>query len=200
MRTKSIVLVIFLALAGTARGEDVALLQGTSGSKSGDFEVRAGGLVVREGAPGSAFGTVRKGGKKQELSYFVVFKHRLALAGKTDCSEETNADDREATTTQTIALDDKKLVIAYKITYDSKTKKVLSETLSVNGKAVDIARGRVFVADLTAGPVKWEQKKLKLPADVPDTADKKDAEALANKVLASLGKQDKAVAALLKKR
>jgi hypothetical protein len=77
---------------------------------------------------------------------------------------------------------------------------VLSETLSVNGKAVDIGKGRVFVADLTAGPVKWEQKKLKLPAEVPDTADKKDAEALANKVLASLGKQDKAVAALLKKR
>ena len=55
----------------------------------------------------------------------------------------------------------------------------------------------MILADLTASPPRWEQRKLDLPAEVPEATLKKEAEELVKKVLASLVKQDKKVKAFL---
>jgi hypothetical protein len=186
------------ALLGPAwAGEKASLIQGPSGSKSDNLEVKAGGLVVREGAVGSAFGTVRLGAGKPALSYFVVLKHGLSGTSSSESEEKVSAADHSGESEQTVTIDGKKLTVGYAVTLDPKTKKVVKEALKVNGTELDAAKGRVLVVDLTAAPPKWEQKKLKLPADVPDAGEKKAAEELAQKVLASLAKQDKAVKALL---
>jgi hypothetical protein len=52
-----------------------------------------------------------------------------------------------------------------------------------------VAKGRVFLVDLTKSPVTWEQHKLNLPAEVPLATTKKAARQLTRKVLASLTKQ-----------
>ena len=68
--------VVLASLVGTERQtaarEPATLVQATARAKAGGLEVHAGGLVLRPGAAGSAFGAVRKGKGKLELSYFVL--------------------------------------------------------------------------------------------------------------------------------
>jgi hypothetical protein len=182
--------VVLSAPAGEVSAK-TQFIQGTSGSRTDSLEIHAGGLVVREGEAGSAFGTLRAGKGKRRLSYFVVFKHRLNGEGKSDFTEEATAEDAGGESKQTLTIDGKVLRLEYKVKLDPGTKKVASETLVVNGKSVDVSGGRVFLVDLTTSPPKWEQRKLNLPDDVAEVTSKKAAEELTRKVLASLAKQDR---------
>jgi hypothetical protein len=186
-----------LAACGAAFQDKASLIQGTSGSKVGAWEVQTGGLVLREGAVGSAFGTVRKGGAAHELSYFVLLKHRYTAASSAGSTEESGAADAQADTKQVVDVDGTKLTVSYKIEFNAKANRVLGESLTVNGKALDVAKGRVLLVDLTVSPPKWEQKKLTLPATVPAATDRKAAAALARQTLEALAKQDKAVQAFI---
>jgi hypothetical protein len=173
-----------------AAGEDkTEMILGTTGSRSADLEVHAGGLVLREGSAGSAFGTVRAGKAKRQLSYFAVIKHRLNAGSKQNTKEEATAENEEGESKQSLSINGKSLQIDYKVKLDA-AGKVSRETLVVNGKSVDVAKGRVFLVDLTKAPPTWEQRKLNLPAEVASATTKKSAEELAKKVLGSLTKQD----------
>jgi hypothetical protein len=172
-----------------AAEEKMELIQGTSGSRTGQLEVHAGGLVVREGSAGSVFGTVRAGKGKRQLSYFVVVKHRLGGDGKQATNEEATAENSEGESKQTLTIDGKSLQIDYKVKLDG-DRKVSRETIVVNGKTVDVAKGRVFLVDLTKSPPTWKQHKLNLPAEVASATTRKAAEELTRKVLASLTKQN----------
>src|SRR5262249_61943900 len=120
---------MFLLLCGLLFVEDKAeTIQAPSGSKSAHLEVQTGGLVLREGEAGAAFGTVRLGKGKRQLSYFLVVKHELGKAEKSDFNEEANADEKTGETKQTLSLDGKKIEITYKVVID-KEGKVTEETL-----------------------------------------------------------------------
>src|SRR5262245_1949648 len=107
---------MFLLLWGLLLASDKAeLIQAPSGSKSDHLEVQSGGLVLRDGEAGSAFGTVRVGKGKRQLSYFVVVKHELGKADKSDFNEEANADEKDGETKQILSLDGKTVEIVYKV-------------------------------------------------------------------------------------
>ena len=186
------VLLMVVAVAAQA-GERTEVVQGTSGSRSEALEVRAGGLVVRSGEAGSAFGSVQAGTAKRQLSYFVIFKHRLGGEGRMEWSEETTMDGNTGHSKQVVTIDGSTLRIEYRVEVDEKTKKVAKESLTINKKAVDVSRGRVFLVDLTVSPPRWEQRKASLPAGVGEASGKKAAEELVQKVLAGLSKQDRKV-------
>jgi hypothetical protein len=194
---KAWLVVLALLLVGVAQG-GLSIVNSTSGSKSRTLEVHAGGLVVASDEPGAAFGTVRAGKGKRVLSYFVILRHNLEGSGESDFSEDTKASDDKGQSKQSIKIDGKKLEVAYTVTLDPASGVIRQETLALNGKAVSVARGRVFLVDLTVSPPKWEQKNLKLPAEVPALGQKKAASATAKKVLESLAKEDRKVAAFLK--
>jgi hypothetical protein len=186
-----------LLILGGQAGEKLQKIQGTSGSRTDSLELHSGGLVVREGSAGAAFGTMRAGKGKRQLSYFVVFKHRLGGEGKSDFTEEATAEDAGGDSKHSLTIDGKTLQMAYTVKLDVDSKKVSRETLTVNRKSVDLARGRVFLVDLTASPPKWEQRKLNLPAEVGEATSKKAAEELVKKVLASLIKEDRKLKAFV---
>ncbi len=191
-------LVAAVVAVGGARAEKLTLVQGTQGAKIGAWEVQTGGLVLPEGAAGCAFGTVRKGTPAQQFSYFVVLKHGYGPCSKTDSSEEVGTENKLANTKQVVGVNGHKLTVAYQIEFDARAKMVLRETITVNGKAVDAAKGRVLLVDLTVTPPKWEQKNVELPplgATAP--TEKKAAEALGRKTLEALAKQDKGVRAFI---
>ncbi len=175
--------------------EKFELVRGVSGSRSDYLEIRAGGLVLREGSAGSAFGTVRVGKGKRELTYFVVLKHDLGKAKVSNFEEEALADRvGGGKSKQTITADDRALEVGYQVR--SRGGKKVQEKLEINGKAVDVNKGRVFLVDLTVKPPRWQQYKLKLPGGVPAATGKKEAEELAKKVLAGLAKDPKVKAFL----
>jgi hypothetical protein len=197
MATKAFCVAVGLLLLAGQTGEKMEVVKGTSGSRSAALEVQAGGLVLREGAVGSAFGTFRAGTGKRQLSYFLLIRHHLGGSGKSDFSEETTVEDAEGESKQSLTIDGKSLLVEHKVKLDPVTRQPAREALTVNRKAVDVSRGRVLLVDLTVSPPKWEQRKLALPAEVPGASSKKAAEELARKVLASLVKQDSKVKAFV---
>src|SRR5262245_12675897 len=178
--------------------DGIVLIQGTSGSRSDFLEVHAGGVVVREKAPGVAFGTVKVGGNKRQLSYLVIFKHNLGGSGKSEFTEEATAEEARGESKQSLTIDGKSVKVEYSVTLNAR-RRIDKETLTINKKAVDAAKGRVFLVDLSVRPPKWEQVQAKLPAEVADASSKKAAEELARKVLAALVKEDRKVKAFVEK-
>jgi hypothetical protein len=189
-----VMLLLFVLLAG----EKLALVQGVSGSQNDRIEVKAGGLVAREGEPGCAFGVLRLGKGKRTLPYFIVLRHGLGGVGKSESSESVMLEDRKAEVKHTLTLDGKTLVIGHVIEVSADGKKATKEAITLNGKAMEPSKGRVFLVDLTVSPAKVEQRnKLTLPADVGDVTAEKGAAELHRRVLADLAKQDKTIEAFL---
>jgi hypothetical protein len=192
---------VLAGLTGAARSEEPAsLIQGLAGSRARGMEVQAGALVLRTGQVGSAFGTVQLPGGKRQVAWFVVIQHRYGPDSTTDTSEETSADGKVGTSRQTIGIDGRTLNVGYVVRLDEKKKKVVAEQLILNGKEVAASKGRVILVDLTVAPPKWRQKKLDLPAEVPEATKKEDAERFARKVLEHLARQDKEIETLLERR
>src|SRR5690348_167202 len=136
------------ALALVALAEKAELIQGVSGSRSDKLEVQAGGLVLREGAAGAAFGTVQAGKGKRQLAYFLVLKHNLGKGSGPDSSnEETSVDEGEGRSKQTLVVDGKELEVVYKVSVSGGKKK---QSLEINRKAVDLGKGQVFLVDMTS--------------------------------------------------
>jgi hypothetical protein len=183
-------LLILCALLCVADKAEVILAP--TGSKSDHSEVQAGGLMLREGEVGAAFGTVKVGKGKRQMTYFLVVKHDLSKSEKTDFTEEANADDDSCDSKQTLTLDGRTIEIVYKLRTDKDKKG--TETLTITNKtkkeSLELKKGRVLLVDLTATPPTWEQRKVDLPEEV-EAANKKATEDLAKKVLASIAKQDK---------
>jgi hypothetical protein len=190
MMLRGLVLVLVVVGSGLV-ADKMELIQGTSGSRTDALEIHSGGLVVREGAAGTAFGTVRAGKGKRQLSYFMVLKHRLSGDGKSDTKEEAVAEDNRGESKQSLTIDGKSLQVEYQVQLDARTKKIIRETMTVNSRSVDLVKGRVFLVDLTVSPPKWEQRKVRLPDEVAEATSKKAAEELAKKVLGQLTKQDR---------
>src|SRR5581483_6214363 len=87
----TVALAAFVLLGGAcaARADEKATLQrGALGGNNGQMEVLAGGLSLREGEVGGAFGTVQVGTGKRRFSYFVVIKHGLNGDSSTSTSEQ----------------------------------------------------------------------------------------------------------------
>jgi hypothetical protein len=184
-----------LCVLALAAGEKAEVVQGASGSRSSQLEIRSGGLVLREGSAGAAFGTVRVGKGKHRLSYFVVVKHNLGKAGDSSFNEEVMVEGGDGKSKQTLTVDGRTLEVGYQVRVEEG--KTAKQTLTVNRKAVEVNKGRVFLVDLTVSPPRWEQRKLDLKDEVPETTSKKAADELVKKVLASLAKQDRKVKAFI---
>lgn len=193
-----VLLLVALAAAGAGQPDKASIVTGASGGGDDNLRVHAGGLVLIEGTPGVGYGTVAKLGGQRELTYVIVFKHDFKGASQSRCGSESSCDGTKGKAKQVIDVDDRKFTLGYQIELDTKNKTVKSESLTINDKDVDVAKGRVFLVDMTVQPPKWEQKKLDLPAELDDDTKTEGAKKIAAKALESLGKQDKKVRAFIK--
>jgi hypothetical protein len=173
--------------------EAAEVIQGATGARSDSLEVHAGGLVVREGEAGSTFGLVQAGRAKRQLSYFILFKHRPSAAAPLESSEEATAEGDAGSSRQALTSDGKSLQIDYQVQLDPASKKVSRESLTLNKKSVDLARGRVLLVDLTASPPRWEQVKVDLPTEPGEATTGKAAAELVRKVLGGAATRDRKI-------
>ncbi|HZY89836.1 MAG TPA: hypothetical protein VFE78_33750 [Gemmataceae bacterium] len=189
--------IALLGWACAARADDkVSLLRGASGGNNGTLEVLTGGLALREGEVGGAFGTVQVGTGKRRFAYFAVVKHGLNADVGTSTSEKARVSRTAGECTQVVGVGDRKLTIVYQVKLNAR-KEVQKETLTVNGKEFDAAKGRVLVVDLTEKSPMCGQLKVALPADVPDVSEPKAAAALVKRTLAELAKKNKPIRAII---
>jgi hypothetical protein len=173
------------------------LIQGTAGSRSDALSLQAGGVVLREGGPGAAFGTIQAGKGKRQLAYYLVVRHRYPGEGKTESNEDVTAEGLTGTARHTLTVNGNSLVVTYSVKLDEATKNPKEEKLSLGGKEVGLAGGRVFLVDMTVNPPRVEQRKLVLPAEVGDLSAKRAAGELEKRVTANLIKQAREVKTFL---
>ena len=167
------------------------VIHGTSAARSDAIELHTGGLVVRTGEAGVAFGSLRLGRGKRSPAYVLILDHRLGGEGKSAFDDSVSADDDSAQAKQTITIDGHTLKLAYRVSLDAR--KPAKESLTLNGKAVDLAHGRVFLVDLRSSPPRWEQLEVELPLEVDAATSKKAASAVVAKLLAHLRGKDRRV-------
>jgi hypothetical protein len=204
-------LLVVLSLWGCSRQNDFEIVEGGGSTESDSFGFQAGGLFLKEGLPGVMFGTEKKPAGEREFVYLVIFKHQVSATSnfitRSNSLNATGGEKRLVTMTADLGLGIGGLGIGVQqadlksvVEIETRTKTVKRETLTLNGKEVDLGRGRLFLADLagTTKP-KWEQVHAKLPANLPDPKETKGVRDLVRRVFDELPKESESVRDFLKR-
>jgi hypothetical protein len=166
------------------------LVQTGRAARSGDLEIWAGSLVFRPTEASVLFGGMR-GASEAQVSYLLVLKGQGQTAALPRSSAEARVEGLAGQARHTLQLEGQSLQLEYTVKLDPVRKTINRETLSLNGKVVDLLRGRVFLIDWSVNPYRWQQRQTALPSGSLETASKKQTEALARRFLAELSKQDR---------
>lgn len=185
------VLLILTLVAAEANPGTV--IQGTAAARSEHLAIQTGGLVVRPREPGIAFGLIQIARLRPQLTYFLIFKHRIGTEITVESSEDAIAEGNSAWSRHSISTDGKGMLIEYHAQADPRTRKLTQQTLTLFKKPLDLTRGRVVLVDLTSTPPRWEQRKVDLPTELGEALTRPAADALARKVLATLVKEDRRI-------
>lgn len=112
----------------------------------------------------AAYGLTKPAGLKPQYSFLFIFnapvKNRIGTDTKGNASNAT--DNFYIDHTSTIRIGKVATEVAYACKYDSKTKKMTSETLKVGDKQVDLDKGRVFLVDVKGKEAVYNQLKVEL--------------------------------------
>jgi hypothetical protein len=114
-------------------------------------------LYLRRGCPGVAVGMVRLPGEARRYAYVLLIKgdpRRKVFADYGSRSELTGSG---AGSRGFVEIAGKKVAFAYKVEVDPAGKQAARETLWINGRALDVGKGRVVLVDLSADGVRWQQ-------------------------------------------
>jgi len=91
-----------------------------------------------------------------------------------------------------------KVTFEYTVQIAPAVKQAPQETLSVNGKVLDLGDGRVVLVDLSEKGPKWKQVRIDLPATPSSPTSTDQVEGQAKAVLDHLRRESKDVRAFLK--
>ena len=155
-----------------------------------NFAVSGGHLVVQPSKPGVTFGTVTKPNSSEEFIYVILFKLPPTTnesSFSTDCHARTHVG---AEVKCVYAINGKRIEATADYEFNKERTAVTKEKLTVGGKEVDPAAGRVFVLDLTAASPAYQQKKIALPDNVPKLEEPADIERYAEVLLKHLQEKE----------
>jgi hypothetical protein len=169
---------------------------------SGRLKVSGGNLVVVTPRPGVFFGTVKKPDAAEQFTYVILFRYGRpksngAAARGHGVQFHCTSDARSAATTDAIDLDGRRIEAAYRVELDEAGTSVAAETLTVGGRRVDPAAGRVFLIDLAAEVPAYRQTTADLPPIPANLQTPADVERLADAIRQSLERQGAAFKAFL---
>lgn len=157
------------------------------------FAVSAGHLVDHPGKPGVTFGTLSIDPKKStQLTYVILFRlppRSEESSFRVDGYAQSLSGGGEEVKSH-FQINGKRIEASASYKLNSDRTAVVKETLTIGGKDVDPAGGRLFLLDLTKADPAYQQKKIDLPDDVPKLETTEDVERYAELLLKHL--QEKA--------
>ena len=155
-----------------------------------DFAVSGGHLVLHPGKPGVTFGTLTKPKSAEQLMYVILFK----LPPTTNVSSfgsDGHARTHEGADVKSVyTINGKRIEATAQLQLNKERTAVTKEELTVGGKEVDPAAGRLFVLDLTTASPAYQQKNIALPDDVPNLKETADVERYAEVLLKHLQEKE----------
>ena len=136
------------------------------------FWFQAGGLCVTKDWPGALFGMAKAPGHDRELSYLVIFQHHATARSKVTSEgkirHKVEAGRHQITVSDGIHVDGTGIDIVLEMALDLTKKTLSSEEMTFAGQKVDLAKGRLFLVDLTGESVSWKQLPVVLPTKPSD--------------------------------
>lgn len=201
------VLLLLLTRASLAAGQERQLFMiggGFAVSGTHARPVSHGHAYLVAGEPGMVFGGVQNEDGKWRFNYLVLIKHDATAAsayhrGKADPNISNASSDgkiRRLHFQEEIGFDERKFAFDYQAQFDAVKDTLLAETMTFQGKKIDLMEGRLFVVDLTAEPVRFQQ----IAANLPHTEDvhflkipTRQYQALMQRWLSELAKESKVV-------
>ncbi|QDV23844.1 hypothetical protein [Aureliella helgolandensis] len=148
------------------------LIMSEGNATSDGLSVSSGNVVVIENQPGIAFATVTIPKQPKRVAYFLVFNHDGPNVGVKTESESSGA---SGNTFHTINTYGKECTANYEVVLQEETEAVKTETVSIDDKAYDSSKGRVFLIDMKLDPPNVTQVNLHMPNNVPDLKVETDA-------------------------
>jgi hypothetical protein len=157
---------------------------------TGDFAVSGGHLVAHPGKPGVMFGTLTSPKGPQQLTYVILFK-LPPTTNESSLRLDGHARSQGGAEVKSVCTINGKRIEAT-ANYESNKERtaVSKEKLTVGGKEVDPAAGRLFVLDLTPASPAYQQKKIALPDNVPKLEETADVESYAEVLLKHLQEKE----------
>ncbi len=176
---------------------DRDIVSGCGHGESEGFWVGGPNLRIRQDGPGVAFGMIKPPtSETKEYAYVVVLKdiHGKITGGFQGGS---SSDDRSAAHRIRIGVADGWLEIKYKTELNTQTRKVTSETFTINGKDLDPRKGRVLLVSWTGKEFTWQQVAAELPKKPEHPLKTEEMETMAKDLVQRLQRENLAVRTFL---
>ncbi len=170
--------------------------QGSSSQLAG--KLLAGGVLVldvrrpRQQHPALGFGMVQSGEAKMEFTYFAVILLPSGNVSRTSFVTRNKTVEGRFRASHAAYLDDDSLTIEHACSADKNP--LEKEQLTIQDEEFDLAKGRLFLVDLTGEKAHIVQQKIDLPAALTlPSMDDEHLVGLADKTLDELAKQSEEV-------
>jgi hypothetical protein len=171
----------------------------SAGEGANSYGVSSASLLSWDGRAVACYGVSKTRMEAEKYAYFFVFKAPVEAADDPAEIEfngsQSMAAKIEAKESPTIALlgGKRKWSYRYQLEANGDLTKVLSETLTIDGKVIKTSEARVFLVDLTQEKPTARAVKVDLPKSVPDLAGKKNSLEIVEKAIAELKASSKEV-------
>lgn len=169
----AILLCFYLAPAAVGQERQIFEIGGGAGFRdTNQRSVSHGHAYLVPGAPGFVFGCVEDTNGQMKLNYLVLIKHGATATttferGHPDPATSSDSSDgkiRLINFNERIRFGKSRLAFSYKAEFDAVKDQLISEGMTFQGQRIDLTDGRLFVVDMTAEPVEFQQVNVKLPS------------------------------------
>jgi hypothetical protein len=174
------------------------LIIGGGSCKGDELWVSSPSLYMRRDTPGVAVGMVQAPGKDRSYAYVLIIKGDEQRRGLAEYDTRSELAGTSGESRGFVEIAGKRAAFSYKVKVDPAGKQSPQERLSINGKALDLGKGRVVVVDLSPAGVSWKQVALDLPESPTWPTRSAQIESQAKKLLALWRRRGKEARSSLK--
>ena len=192
----ALTLFCFLCLAAATQLCADGFIFGGGGSDSGGLWVSTPNARFRNDGPGVVYGLLSTPGGSPTCGYVVVVRGKDWRS--VGFNGQATSDGRTASSTMGLEVGGRKLQLVYAVKYDPTSKQSIIETVTLDGKQLDLTKGRVLLvaADGDGSARQCDVDLRRAPAAMPRTLE--DVEAQAKALLKALCDESVAVRDFLK--
>jgi hypothetical protein len=128
----------------------------------------------------------RPAGADRGYAYVLVIKGDEQRKTLAEYASECEVVASTARSRGSVAIGTRKAAFEYQVEIDPTGKRAPVETLSINGKALDVSKGRVVLIDLSGPNVNWKQVRVGLPVSPAYPKETAQVESQAKELLGHL--------------
>jgi hypothetical protein len=199
-RTVTTIAIILLVNSSLDAGKlkENEMISGGGFTQADGFWVSGPSIWLRRDQPGVVLGMIQPPKGNREYAYLLIIKGDEKRNTLANFESQSKVDGILAQSSGSVLILGNQIKVDYQARMDPKGKQALQENLSLNGKSLDLRKGRVFLVDLSGKEARWNQVQGPLPANPDYPQEIKKIEETAKKSLNSLRKENAKVREFLK--